>query len=117
LGNPIHFVLTGGERADCKEALDLLKGQKAEAVLADKGYDAGYIIEAVLAIGAKVVIPPKSNRKEQREYDKALYEERNHIERMFGKMKHFRRVATRYDKLAVSYMAFVLLAATCLWLK
>lgn len=117
MGNPVRFILTGGERADCKEALDLLKDQTAEAVLADKGYDVGYIIEAVMAIGAEVVIPPKSNRKEQREYDKVLYEERNNIERMFGKLKHFRRVATRYDKLAVSYMAFVLLAGTCLWLK
>ncbi|NLB56351.1 MAG: transposase, partial [Lentisphaerae bacterium] len=52
-----------------------------------------------------------------REYDKILYEERNNIERMFGKLKHFRRVATRYDKLAVSYMAFVMVASIFLWLK
>ncbi|MBP9693726.1 MAG: transposase [Alphaproteobacteria bacterium] len=56
-------------------------------------------------------------RKTPREYDKDLYKERNQIERMFNKMKHFRRVATRYDKLAVSHMAFVLLSAIYLWLK
>jgi transposase len=97
--------------------LNLLDSQKAEAVLADKGYDADYVVEAALAMDALAVIPPKSNRKIQREYDKHLYQERNNIERMFGKLKHSRRVATRYDKLSVSYMGFVLLAAICIWLK
>jgi len=86
-------------------------------VLADKGYDADYIINAIEDMDAEVVIPPRSNRNEQREYDKILYEERNNVERMFGKLKHFRRVATRYDKLAVSYMAFVMVASIFLWLK
>ena len=84
--------------------------------MADKGYDANYIVEAVIAMEAEAVIPPKSNRKVTREYDVLLYKERNLIERMYGKLKHFRRVATRYDKLASSYMAFVLVAAIYLWL-
>jgi transposase len=88
-----------------------------EALLADKGYDANYIVDAAASVGADVTIPPRSIRKTPREYDKDLYKERNQIERMFNKMKHFRRVATRYDKLAVSYMAFVLLSAIYLWLK
>jgi len=113
----VRFILTGGERADCKEAVGLLEGLSGAAVLGDKGYDAEYIVEAALAMGAEVVIPPKSNRKNPREYDKILYKERNKVERMFGKLKQFRRVATRYDKLTVSYMGFVLLAATCVWLK
>ena len=79
------------------QALALLENMKAEAVLADKGYDADYVVEAVGNMGAIVVIPPKSNRKILREYDVILYKERNHIERMFSKLKHFRRVATRYD--------------------
>jgi transposase len=68
-------------------------------------------------MGAEVVIPPKSNRKEARYFDKDLYKERNSIERMFNKIKHFRRVATRYDKTASAYLSFVLVAGICLWLK
>ena len=117
LGNPTRLILTGGEQSDYKQAINLIKGQEAEAVLADKGYDADYIVKAIEEMDAEVVIPPRSIRNEQREYDKILYEERNNIERMFGKLKHFRRVATRYDKLAVSYMAFVMVASIFLWLK
>ena len=117
LGNPTRFIWTGGERPDCEQALNLLSGQDAGAVLADKGYDADYIVAAAEEMEAEVVIPPRSNRKVQRTYDSHLYKERNLIERMYGKMKHFRRVATRYDKLASSYMSFVLIAAIYLWLK
>jgi transposase len=117
LGNPIRFFLTPGQRSDYIKALDLIDGFQMEALLADKGYDANYIVDAAASVGADVTIPPRSIRKTPREYDKDLYKERNQIERMFNKMKHFRRVATRYDKLAVSYMAFVLLSAIYLWLK
>ena len=113
----MRFILTGGQVADCKQALALLDGLTAEAVLADKGYDADYIVETVGNIGATVVIPPKSNRRIQREYDKNLYKERNIVERMFNKLKHFRRIATRYEKTATSFMAFLNLAAIWLWLK
>ncbi len=68
-------------------------------------------------MGAEAVIPPGSHRKTPRYYDEYLYKERNNIERMYGKLKHFRRVATRYDKLASSYISFVLVAAIYLWLK
>jgi transposase len=117
LGNPIRFILTGGEEADCQQAVNLLEGQRAGAVLADKGYDANYIVETVNALGAEVVIPPRVHRKLQRGFDSVLYEERNLIERMYNKLKHFRRIATRYDKLAATYLGFVLLAAIWLWLK
>jgi putative transposase len=86
-------------------------------VLADKGYDAGYIVDAVAAMGAAAVIPPRSNRREKRTYDRALYRERNMIERMFGWLKQFRGIATRYAKLAVSFMSFVHLVTILLWLK
>lgn len=117
MGNPLRFILTGGEQSDYKQALNLLDCQEADFVLADKGYDADYIIEEILAKGAQAVVPPKSNRQTLRKYDDCLYKERNKIERMYGKLKHFRRVATRYDKLASSYLSFVLVAAIHLWLK
>jgi transposase len=117
MGYPTRFLVTEGEQSDYRQALNLLDNQTAKCVLADRGYDADYIIEKILAQGAKAVIPPRSSRKASREYDRDLYEERNRIERMFGKLKHFRRVATRYDKLALSYLSFVLIAAISLWLQ
>jgi putative transposase len=86
-------------------------------VIADKGYDADHLCDAVAEAGAEVVIPPKRNRKAQRSYDADLYKERNRIERFFSKLKHFRRVATRYDKLLANYMGFVKLAAIAIWLR
>ena len=113
----MRFILTGGEKSDYQQACPLLAGQNAEAVLADKGYDADYIVEQISAIGAEAVIPPRSTRNFQRSYDAFLYKERNVIERMFGKMKHFRGVATRYSKTAVAFLGFVQLVAILLWLK
>ena len=75
------------------------------------------MVEAANNVGAEAVIPPRARRKIKREYDVDLYKERNLIERMFNKMKNFRRVATRYDKLDIAYMAFVLISGIYLWLK
>ena len=99
---------------DCTQAIELLGQRQAEAVLADKGYDSDAIVEHIEAMGAKVVIPPKRNRKVQREYDKTLYKQRNRIERCFSKLKHFRRFATRYEKSKTCFQALV--ALTCSWL-
>jgi len=117
LGNPIRCLLTGGEAAECTQALTLLHGMEAKDILADKGYDADCVVKAGEFIGAEVVIPSKSNRKNPRIFDKVLYRERNLIERMFNKLKNFRRVATRYEKTAAAYLAFVVVAGICLWLK
>ena len=117
LGNPLRFILTGGERHDCTQAQALLAGFHAHAVLADKGYDADELITGIQETGALAVIPPRSNRLVLRDYDKVLYKERNLVERMFGYLKHFRRVATRYDKTALSFLSFVQLAGSYLWLK
>lgn len=87
------------------------------ATLADKGYDADHLAEKIAANSAEVVIPPKRNRRVQRAYDVDLYKERNRIERFFSKLKHFRRVATRYDKLLANFMGFVKLAAIAIWLR
>lgn len=99
------------------KALDLIDGIKADAVLADRAYDADRLMDAVLDAGAKPVIPPRRHRKHQHAYDKALYKERNVIERFFNKLKQFRRVATRYDKLLVNFMGFVKIAAIAIWLR
>jgi len=112
LGEPLRFRLTGGQVNDCTQAIALLGDRKAEAVLADKGYDADAIVEHIEAMGAKAVIPPKSNRKQQREYDKDLYKKRNRIERCFSRLKQFRRFATRYDKNRICFQTFVALACS-----
>jgi transposase len=87
-----------------------------KAVLADKGYDADAIVEHIEAMGAKAVIPPKSNRKQQREYDEDLYKKRNRIERCFSRLKQFRRFATRYDKNRICFQTFVALACSSILL-
>lgn len=86
-------------------------------MLADKGYDSDALVETISHTGAECVIPPIAARKEQRTYDTHLYKERNQVERLFNKLKNFRRVATRYDKLDVAFLSFIHLAAIYLWLK
>jgi len=117
LGNPIRFFITAGQRSDYIKALDLIDGMIMDFLIADKGYDADYMCDAAKRVGGQAVIPPRSNRQNPRQYDAYLYKERNLIERMFNKMKNFRRVATRYDKLDISYLSFVFIAASYLWLK
>lgn len=117
LGLPVRLIGTPGQRNDITAAHDLVDGFDAGTLLADKGYDAGHLIEKLEKAGTEIVIPPKRDRKAQRAYDTALYKERNHIERFFNKLKQFRRVATRYDKLLTNFMGFVKLAAIAIWLK
>jgi transposase len=117
LGNPVRFFVTAGQRSDYIKALDLIKSQGMSVLIGDKEYDAHYVVEAVTSTGAEAVIPLRSQRKTTKAYDKEVYKERNLIERMFNKIKHFRRVATRYDKLDVAYLAFALFAGIYLWLK
>jgi putative transposase len=117
LGNPVRLLFGPGQRNDITRAHELIDGFEPEAIIADKGYDADHLREAVLAGQAKPVIPPKSNRRTPIDYDKALYKERNLVERFFNKLKQFRRVATRYDKLLVNYRGFVILAAVAILLR
>lgn len=111
------FVITGGQVNDCTQAIAMLGQHKAEAVLADKGYDADAIVERIEVMGAKAVTPPKRNRKLQGEYDKSLYKQRNRIERCFSKLKCFRRFATRYEKSKNCFKALVALACTWICLQ
>jgi putative transposase len=88
-----------------------------DVTIADKGYDADHLCVRITETGGEVVIPPKRNRTLKYPYDADLYKERNIIERFFNKLKQFRRVATRYDKLLANFMGFVKLAAIAIWLK
>lgn len=117
-GNPLRFIVTPGQASDHRQAQALLKDiQVEEAVLADKGYDSDALVEAITEDNIQCVIPARANRKQQREYDTHLYKERNQVERLFNKLKNFRRVATRYDKLDIAFLGFIHLAAIYLWLK
>lgn len=116
LGNPVRFILTGGNEADCTQALPLLAGIQTGAVLGDKGYDTDAIVNAVIQASALAVIPPKTTRVVQRDCDYALYKERNLIERFFNKIKHYRAIATRYAKRARNFKAFLYIAASVIWM-
>ena len=116
LGNPIKLFLTGGEVHDIVPASDLLSDFSDCNVLADKGYDSTALVLDLEARNIVAVIPSRSNRKDPREYDHHLYKERHLVECFFSKMKQFRRVATRYEKLASSYLAMAAIAASIIWL-
>ena len=98
------------------QANALIEGFSADYVLADKGYDSDAFVQTITDSGAEPVIPSRKNRKKPRDYDKELYKERNLVERLFQKLKHFRRVATRYEKLARNYMGMLHLASSMIWL-
>ena len=117
LGLPVRMMLGPGQQNDMAPAFDLINGVAAEYVLADKAYDAHRLYGKIIDQGGDPVIPPRRNRKRLHAYDTALYKERNRVERFFSRIKHFRRIATRYDKLASTFMGFVTLAAIMLWLK
>lgn len=117
LGNPRRFLLTGGQTHDITQAAALLGDDRPGAVIGDKGYDAEAFIAKIQERGAKVVIPPRWHRKVQREYDAHLYKERHLIECLFSKLKQYRRVFTRYDKLAVTFLGFVHFVAALIWLR
>jgi transposase len=94
----------------------LIENLPGQAVVADKGYDANHFVAKIEASGAEAVIPPRSNRLTPRDFDRHLYRARNLIERFFARLKHFRRIATRYDKLAKSFLSFIHLACAFVWL-
>jgi transposase len=114
-GLPLQFRITAGQAGEYAPAAALLVDQQAEAVIADRGYDADALVEQSKSLGARAVIPPKRNRKLQRPYDCELYKQRNRIERCFNKLKHFRRFATRYCKTIQAFRSFTALA--CAWIR
>lgn len=117
-GLPIKFVLTPGQTHDVLGAGELLTDlAEGNVVLGDKGYDADWVRAQIEEQGAAPNIPDKSNRKEKHCFSKALYKHRNQVERFFNKIKHFRRIATRFEKLAVNYLAMIKLASVRIWLR
>ncbi len=112
---PVRMIITEGTRADCTQAIPLIDGIEAEHLLADKGYDSDEIVAAALARNMNPVIPPKSNRKQPRDYDKDLYKLRHLVENAFRHLKEWRGVATRYAKNSPSYLAICQIRAMFLW--
>ena len=112
-------ILTGGEVSDVKGYAPVMAepGPKPKVLMGDKGYDADAILADLQARGVAAVIPPKRNRKVQPIIDGYLYALRNLVERCFSKLKHSRRLATRYDKTADSYLGFILVASARLWIR
>ena len=117
LGRPMRFIITAGQTGDITAAPALLDGLKAEAVLADKAYDSNALRATIDAMGAQAVIPSNRTRKIIIPYDVVRYKQRNLIERCFGKLKHFRRFATRYDRRTIHFKDFVCLEASMIWLS
>ena len=117
LGNPVELILTPGQAHDLACAELLIENAGPDALLADKAYDADSFVGTLTQRGIIPVIPPKANRKIPRACDFALYCERNLVERFFNLLKHFRAIATRYDKLARNFLAGVQLAAAMILLN
>ena len=116
LGNPLKFTLTPGQRNEITQAEMLTESVKNSAVVADKGYDSNAFIVNLENKGCEVIIPPRRNRKMQRDYDKHLYKERHLVECFFGKIKHFRRIFSRFDKTAEVYLGFLNFVGALIWL-
>ena len=117
LGNPLKFLLTAGQRHDIIQAKNLIDDINSTTVIADTAYDANDFIEALHSKQCEPQIPSRRNRKKPRDYDQHLYAERHTIECFFGKVKHFRRVFSRFDKSARSYLAFLQFAGMLIWLR
>ena len=117
-GLPVKFTLTQGQASDKATAPALLEGLPcAPVVVADRGYDWQHLIDLVSSRGGRAHIPTQRDRKVQRSVDRAIYRHRNLVERFFCKLKHFRRIATRYDKLARNFLAAIALASARLWMR
>jgi transposase len=102
----VKVLLTAGQAHELSKAKELIKDHKPEHVVVDKGYGSNEFVEAVEAQGATEAIPPRSHRKAPREYEKHLYKERNRVERFLNRVKHDRRMATRYEKTGRNFLEF-----------
>ena len=117
-GRPLVMLLSEGQMSDYKGAALMIDAfPKATALLGDKGYDADWFRQALTERGITPCIPSKANRKIQIDYDKTLYRQRHKIENMFGKIKDWRRIHTRYDRCAHTFMSAICIAAAVIfWL-
>lgn len=117
LGNPLKFILTAGQRNDITQGKNLIEDISNANVIADKAFDSNDLIANIEIQYCQPVIPPKKNRKLQREYDEHLYKERHLIECFFGKIKHFRRIFSRFDKKPEAFLAFLNFVGALIWLR
>ena len=117
LGNPLRFILTAGQVHDIKQAEALIEGFDFDKLLADKGYDSNRFRHVIAVAGAEAVMPSNRSRSQAIPYDKVVYKDRNLVERFFSKIKHFRRIATRYEKTALSFMAMLSMVGVMVWLR
>jgi transposase len=119
LGNPLDFVLTGGQASDIGQAETLLTRtpEGAGAFVGDKGYDSDDLVQAIESQGMEAVIPPRSNRKTPRTVDWVIYKERHLVECFFNKIKHYRRIFSRFEKLARNYMGMLRFVSALVWLR
>jgi transposase len=112
LGNPLRIILTAGQVHEVTQAVALVDGLPLISLIADKGYDTNDFRAYLAATQADVVIPPRARRSILIAYDKAAYEQRHRIECFINKIKHYRRIATRFDKTALSFFSLLCLAAS-----
>ena len=112
---PVRVFVTAGTTADYTQAIALIEGFSAEYLLADREYDTDALIAAAITAGMRIVIPPKCNRKLQRDYDKCLYKLRHLVENAFLHLKRWRGIATRYAKNTASFMAAMQTRCIALW--
>lgn len=117
LGNPLRFLLTGGQRHDSTQAVALVADYEFERLLADKSYDFDDFLQLIAALEAEAVIPPRASRKQQREYDQHWYKERHLVECFINKIKHYRRIFSRFEKLAKRYLGFLSFVGALIWLR
>ena len=116
-GMPLDFVLTAGQEHEINSAETLLGDEVSDYLLADRGYDCDALREKLIERGTESVIPGKKNRIKKIKYDTHIYKERHFIERFFNRIKHFRRIATRYDKTSVMFMGALIVTGILIWLK
>lgn len=117
LGCPLRLYLTAGQRHDIIQAQDLITDLDFDFVIADRSYGSQDFVDEIIASGAEPVIPPKQNAKQPRQYDAWRYQERHLIECFIGKIKHFRRIFSRFDKLASRYLGFLQFVSSLIWLR
>jgi transposase len=117
LGNPLRLRLTPGQAGDSPQAAPLMTGYDAEYVIGDKAYDSDAIREQIAEMDAEAIIPPHPNRKAPADYDRHRYKERHLVECFINKIKQYRRVFSRFEKLANRYLGFVQFASVLIWLR
>ena len=117
LGNPLRFILTGGQVGDVTQAEKLIANLAGKYLLADAAYDADHFRARIAAAERAAVIPSNPSRAQAIPYDAELYKERHLVECFINKIKHFRRIATRYEKTSTAYMAMLCLVPAVIWLR